>query len=150
LRLEEGRIPRSRQITEAAAATKKEPTGDKHEIIKENILLGIHNTRCCSLQLRAAATITPIETIYRTPRPAGHQSNLRVSWQVLLQKKKRLPSCVMAAVVHGPLKIMAFSSNGIWEASPRVQKTVVRFDNRRGFLVGDTSETSYEVLHSKP
>jgi hypothetical protein len=71
------------QSCETDVAAQKVPASDKTRIIKENILLEIHDTRsivrCCSPRLRTAgpaATITTATT-FRTPYVSRPQSNLR-------------------------------------------------------------------------
>jgi hypothetical protein len=99
----------TQQVTEAGVMQtgiilQKENAGDKTWVIRENILLEIHNTkpiiRCCSPQLRSAVTIiTKTATVFRKQYASRqHVSCLHYgaadydSSQALRQKKKRLPS----------------------------------------------------------
>jgi hypothetical protein len=63
---------RTQQVTEAAICktgiiAQKEPAGDNTDVSREDVLLEIHNTqsiiRCCSSQLRSAASAETIKTI---------------------------------------------------------------------------------------
>jgi hypothetical protein len=55
----------------------------------------------------------------------------------------------MVAVVHRPLKIIAFNANGTGRQAYEVRIHVARLKNRCSPLFRDASENSYEVLHSK-
>jgi hypothetical protein len=55
----------------------------------------------------------------------------------------------MAATVHRPLKVVAFNANGIVRQAYELQKQMQCLKIDVALFNRDTSETTYEVLHSK-
>jgi hypothetical protein len=54
----------------------------------------------------------------------------------------------MVVTVHRPLRVVAFNANGIGRQAYDVRKYAMA-KNRCGPFLGDTPETTYEVLHTE-